>query len=45
MGTRMPAKWSAVRADKTVHVTPKIYETPTEIGRAEINLVARRQRM
>ena len=32
-------------ADKTVQVTPKIYETPTEIGRAEINLVVRRQRM
>jgi hypothetical protein len=44
-GSWMPARWSAVRADRTVHVTPKIYENPTETGSAEVNLVDLRQRM
>jgi hypothetical protein len=42
-GVRSPAKWSAVRADTTVHRTPRMYENPTERDRAEANEVDRRR--
>ena len=35
-GVRGSARWSAVRADTTVHRTPKMYETPTDRNRQKL---------
>jgi hypothetical protein len=43
-GVRGSFKWSVVRADTTVHRTPRMYENPTDRNRAEANGVDRRQR-